>query len=114
MSELLEKLRKDGADIEGAMDRFLGDTELYETCFSLFLQDEAFGKLGEALAEKDDQKAFEYAHTLKGVTGNMGLTPLYQAICSMVEDLRQKEHSHLAEYYKDILLQLKKLQKLVS
>ena len=32
--------------------------------------------------------AFEAAHTLKGVTGNMGLTPLYDAVCTIVEPLR--------------------------
>ena len=47
--------------------------------------------LGGALASGDTAKAFEAAHTLKGVTGNMGLTPLYAALCTLVEPLRTGE-----------------------
>ena len=35
--------------------------------------------------------AFQAAHTLKGVSGNLGLTPLYEAVCDIVEPLRHGE-----------------------
>ena len=35
--------------------------------------------------------AFEAAHTLKGVSGNLGLAPLYKAVCALVEPLRLRE-----------------------
>ena len=35
--------------------------------------------------------AFQAAHTLKGVSGNLGLTPLYEVVCDIVEPLRHGE-----------------------
>lgn len=40
MSELLEQLEQYGADVKGAMGRFLEDHDLYGTCFSMFLKEE--------------------------------------------------------------------------
>ncbi|MEG1505242.1 MAG: Hpt domain-containing protein [Lachnospiraceae bacterium] len=110
MNEILEKLEKYGADVTGAMGRFLDDEDLYQTCFVVFLKDESFQKLGEAIAKKEYEKSFEYAHTLKGVAGNMGLTPMYQVLCDMVEDLRKEEYSNLSEYYKEVMNQLRILE----
>ncbi|MEG2159397.1 MAG: Hpt domain-containing protein, partial [Clostridia bacterium] len=76
MDKIIECLKEYGADIDGAMGRFIGDTDLYKSCFSTFIADDAFLKLGEALNAMDYDMAFEYAHSLKGTTGNMGLTPL--------------------------------------
>ncbi|MEG0330221.1 MAG: Hpt domain-containing protein [Longicatena sp.] len=110
MKELLLKLKAYGADVDGAMERFLEDIELYQSCFNTYLEDEAFVKLGEALNKQEYDRAFEYAHTLKGITGNMGLTPLYQVICSMVEDLRIHKNDQLVLYYTEIMKQLELLK----
>ncbi|MEG1687116.1 MAG: Hpt domain-containing protein [Angelakisella sp.] len=112
MDRMLEQLKEYGADIDGAMGRFLGDVELYKTCFATFLKDESFGKLGESLEQADYEKAFEHAHTLKGITGNMGLTPLYQVICRMVEVLREKKCTGLQADYAEIVAQLNRLKEL--
>lgn len=45
----------------------------------------------DALESKDYSKAFDCAHTLKGVCGNLGLTPMYEIICRVVEALRTKQ-----------------------
>ncbi|MEG0962838.1 MAG: Hpt domain-containing protein [Lachnospiraceae bacterium] len=111
MDKMLKQLEEYGADTKGTMDRFLNDMELYRTCFTAYLEDEVFLKLGEALHRKDYENAFEYAHTLKGTTGNMGLTPLYQVICRMVEALRKKEYSNLQNDYTIVMEQLKQLEK---
>ncbi|MEG1857552.1 MAG: Hpt domain-containing protein [Pseudoflavonifractor sp.] len=113
MDQMLEELTRYGADVTGAMGRFLGDIDLYKTCFATFVEDEAFSKLGEALQIPDYEKAFECAHTLKGVTGNMGLTPLYEVICSIVEALRGGAHADLQGHYAEILAQLNWLKGLV-
>ena len=85
---LLVKLADYGADIECIRDRFIDDMELYNMCFSSFLTDGGFEALERALAEKDYTAAFHAAHALKGVAGNLGLTPLYEALCELVEALR--------------------------
>ncbi|MEG2176127.1 MAG: Hpt domain-containing protein [Oscillibacter sp.] len=89
MTDLLDGLRAYGADVTGALERFVGDEKLYTDCFHLFLDDPAFGDLGRALTEQNATAAFEAAHSLKGLTGNLGLTPLFQTVCAMVETLRR-------------------------
>ncbi|MEG2658885.1 MAG: Hpt domain-containing protein [Clostridiales bacterium] len=88
------------------MARFLDDVDLYKSCFTIFLDDEAFEKLDQALAAKDYKEAFGHAHTLKGVAGNMGLTPIYEIICTMVEALRKNDYANVDEYYAKILKEL--------
>ena len=85
MSDLLAALASWGNDASGALARFLGDEALYEACFRQFLADPAFGALETAM---DGAAAFEAAHTIKGVAGNLGLTELYHAACALVEPLR--------------------------
>ncbi|MEF9961928.1 MAG: Hpt domain-containing protein [Erysipelotrichaceae bacterium] len=106
MKDRMEQLKLYGADIEGTMNRFLNDEDLYISCFETFLKDEAFAKLGNAIQKNDFQSAFDYAHTLKGVAGNMGLTPMYQIISKMVEELRNKHYDSLNEDYQLIMEQL--------
>lgn len=49
MSELTDRLRAYGADMDGAMERFVGDEELFGECFSMFLEDDAFAALEDSL-----------------------------------------------------------------
>ena len=73
MGGLKECLEAYGADYTATMERFMGNEALYRKIFDMFFQDENLRRLGAALKEEDDTAAFEAAHTLKGVTGNMGL-----------------------------------------
>lgn len=57
MSDTLEKLREYGADIDGAMDRFLNDEELYKDCMVVFLNDKCFETLGESIIKKEYDNA---------------------------------------------------------
>jgi len=103
MSELTDRLSAYGADMTGALERFVGDEALYEQCFGMFLEDPGFTQLGEALEKKDYTGAFNAAHTLKGVAGNLGLTPLYDAVCAIVEPLRHQDYSRLSAQYQAVL-----------
>ncbi|MEG2038015.1 MAG: Hpt domain-containing protein [Ruthenibacterium sp.] len=91
MSRLLENLRLYGADVSGALERFVDDEQLYADCLRLFMADDCFASLQSALECGDESAAFESAHTLKGVAGNLGLTPLYQSLCTLVEVLRRRD-----------------------
>lgn len=100
---LLEELRNWGCDIDGALERFVGDEELYRTCLYTVLSDKAFEGLGEALRAGQVSEAFDYAHTLKGVLANMGLTPMYEVIVRMVEPLRVGKGDGLLPVYEELL-----------
>ena len=62
MCEVLEKLRAWGCDLDGALERFLGDEELYKSCLPMVAEDEAFDGLKEALAEVYEELSREREH----------------------------------------------------
>lgn len=88
MTDLKTVLRDYGADYEDVMTRFVGNEQLYQRLLAMLPRDENLQKLGRALQAGDYAAAFDAAHTLKGVAGNLGLAPLEQAACSIVESLR--------------------------
>ena len=108
----MDRLRACGADMDGAMDRFLGDGEFYRECFQMFLRDPAFAALDGAMARKDTAAAFDAAHTLKGVSGNLGLTPFYKAVCALVELLRRGGTESPVEEYRAVLAEKSALERL--
>ena len=71
------------------MERFLQDEELYLTCLQTFAQDKGFAQIAPALAENNAEAAFDAVHTLKVVAANLGLTPLFKALCALTETLRR-------------------------
>lgn len=91
MSKLTDRLRAAGADMDGALNRVVNDEELYATCFAYFMDDPAFGQLEAALEQADYSAAFDAAHALKGVAGNLGLTSVYTLCDKLVQPLRHGE-----------------------
>ena len=92
-----------GVDIEETLSRFVDDKDFYISCLHTFTKEDGFDFLDEAIKSENYSKAFEQAHSLKGLTGNLGLTPLYEAICILVESLRHQDHSQVRENYKNVL-----------
>ncbi len=61
--------------------------------------------LEAAINSNDLQKAFEIAHGLKGVFGNLSITPLFDALVEITEPLRNK----VAMDYNPLLNKIKNL-----
>ena len=60
--------------------------------------------LNLAIRSKNYEAAFEAAHGLKGSSGTLGLTPLYEAVCAVVENLRYEPGETLEEDYETMRL----------
>lgn len=105
MSAFLEQFAAYGADVEGVMDRFMEDEELLMVCLDQFVADDEIEQLKEQMGKQDYEQAFEVAHALKGVSGNLGLTPLFEATCVLVESLRHKVYDHVAEELDEVVKQ---------
>ena len=91
MGEFREIFEVYGADYNSTMARFMGKEAMYLKLLDKLFKDDNLEKLGTALEQQDYEAAFAAAHTLKGVVGNMGLTPLFNAVCAIVESLRKRE-----------------------
>ena len=81
-------LEQAGVDVDEALGRFMGSEGLMMKFLLRFPQDENFARLCQAMEAGDAGQAFEAAHTLKGVAGNLSITGLFRQAGALVEDLR--------------------------
>ena len=115
MSGFREIFEAYGADYESTMTRFVNNQAMYLRLLTMFFKDENLKLLGEALEASDYKKAFEAAHTLKGVTANMGLTPLFDKVCDIVEPLRAgDEQMNYMEKYQELLAEYERVRVLLE
>lgn len=82
------KLFKAGVSINEALVQLGGDKALYEELLETFKKENRMKGLETSLKSGDAQGAFAAAHALKGESGNMGFTRLYEALCVLVDRLR--------------------------
>jgi len=85
-----------GIDVDGALERMGGSEELFETILGMFLADENYGLLKGALASGDEEHALGYAHTIKGLSGNLGFLKLFEYSDDMVETFRKNRNGDIA------------------
>ncbi|WP_392439053.1 Hpt domain-containing protein [Cloacibacillus evryensis] len=114
MKKLYGELKRWGCDVDGALERVVGDDELYMDCLRSIARDEAFFALGDALRAGDRERAFYCAHTLKGVLANLGLIPIYDIVVRIVEPLRAEETDGVLAEYEKLLESRGRLEKMVG
>ena len=76
-----------GADFNDVMGR-LGSEAFVKRFALAFLKDSSFEKLKKAMEEKNAENAFPAAHTLKGVSANLGFSKLTEVSSELTEKLR--------------------------
>lgn len=81
--------RKQYIDLDAALARIRGNRKLYRRMLGLFTQSTEFAALEESLSAGDLNKAGEYAHSIKGMTGNLTLTKVFEASTLLMNELRQ-------------------------
>ncbi|MBR3056594.1 MAG: Hpt domain-containing protein [Clostridiales bacterium] len=98
----IDALKSFGANTDDALARCMGNEAFYFRLIGKVLEDKNFNLLEESILAKDFDKAFEAAHTLKGVLGNLSLTPIYDPVCEITELLRTKSDVDYAPYISSI------------
>ena len=86
----IEKLESFGANTAEGLERCAGMEAFYIKLVNMSLNEGNFDKLQTAIQNNDLDSAFEAAHALKGVLGNLSLTPLYDIVSEMTELLRSR------------------------
>jgi len=99
----MEKLNEFGADTAEGLARCFGNEALYLQLVNMLPAEKNFAALEQAVADGDLNAAFEAAHALKGVTGNLSLTPLYEKACALTELLRAKKDADYAALTAEII-----------
>lgn len=99
----IDQLREIGVQPEDGLQRCLNDEDFYLTLVKMVPADAGFQKLEESLAGGDLDAAFEAAHALKGVLGNLSLTPLLDPVVEITECLRSRTEMDYAPLLETIL-----------
>ena len=73
-----------GANYEDVLKRLYNEGMICRFTL-MFLNDDSYPKLEQALKEGNVKEAFRAAHTLKGVCQNLGFTNLYQPTYDLTE-----------------------------
>ncbi len=96
-----------GADYDDVLRRLMSE-KLVERFAGKFLDDDSFPKLKETVLAGDAEAAFMAAHTLKGVSQNLGLTNLYVPAHDICEELRGGLMGRAAEMLPEVEAQYNK------
>lgn len=92
-------LERYGMDTQRTLARFAGNEKMMLTALKDLPNDDA---MTSALAAKasDDDKAFRVAvHSVKGLSGNLGLEPLYEAACALMIALRAEDQNEVERLF---------------
>lgn len=95
---LEECYAKMGANYQDVLKR-LYKPEMIKRFVKMFLQDDNFQLLTDAMAAQDVKEAFRAAHTLKGVCLNLGFDNLSPSAVALTEILRAGTFDGAAEQY---------------
>lgn len=107
-----------GGNYEEALGRFRTDERILKF-MGLFLKDDSFNNLRQALAQHNWEEAFRAAHTLKGVCANLSFTRLYRSSHGLTENLRNRTPSPetaplFAEMEKDYAVTAEALRRILT
>lgn len=103
---MIQELEAQGCNMKEAIDRFMGNQAILEKMMRKFPDSLKPLEVLAFIDEGNTEQATANAHTIKGITANLSLTPLYTAYTQIVALLRSGD----ATKARDILLQTQPIQ----
>ena len=101
---LFEELKELGVDVNEGLERVMDDEPLYETMLGMFVERmDSNPIMPEDFDAEDLDKLIGQVHALKGLTGNLAMTPLFEGYMKMLDLLRSGCPEEAQQVYKQIL-----------
>ncbi len=91
-----------GQNYQEMLDRMIGKEELLKKFLKKYPTDRSFGIFETAVASGDVEQIFRAAHTLKGVSANLGLKPIVDIITPLVESTRNGNIDNIEQEFQKI------------
>lgn len=85
-------LKQAGIDYEDGVRRCGDNADLYAKLLGLFLADDNFEAACASLADKDYEQLFSHTHEIKGMSGNMSISEVYDTSSNVVALLRAQDY----------------------
>ena len=108
----IDTLKELGANTEEGLGRCLNNEAFYLKLVGMALQDANFAKLRTEIEAGNMDAAFECAHALKGMLGNVSLTNLVNPVVEITESLRAHQDADYAALLEKMETELEKLRAL--
>ncbi len=103
MNNLLVDLEKVEVDVTKTLSRFMDNEELYLTFLYRFPEEKQFEELKNKVNNREfDEDILVVAHTLKGVTANLGMNSIYQLTAKIMRDVRNSQFGDVEGTFLDL------------
>ena len=98
--KLFTSLAELGVDTEGTISRFVGNEDLYAKFLAGYITEKRMPDIYSALAEKNTDELIMRTHKLKGVSGNLGMTEIYELTEDAITRLRNGSYDGVEDILK--------------
>lgn len=101
---MLEELKKLGVNVEEGLERVMDDEPLYETMLGMYIDKVHSNSIEMEDFDADDlETLIARVHMLKGLTGNLAMTTLFEGYMKVLDYLRTGCAQEAKEEYERIL-----------
>lgn len=111
---MIDQLAAIGVEAKSAVARFGNNEAMFLKYLRRFPTDQTFHTLEEAVAGGNRDVIRTTAHTLKGVCGNLGLTPAYEASIQLMNTLRASDTADFTADYQRVAEECKKAAEAIA
>lgn len=103
MRRILIDLKKNGCDMEKALERFFQDEELYIQCYIKLIESEEFELVQNRIAAGEKDAALKSTHSLKGTLANLELLPLRKVVLEIEDSIKKDSWQEAADKSLELL-----------
>lgn len=100
---LLDELKALDVNVDEGLERMMGNSSLYERMLVKFVKVMNDLEVSPDFDNNDYAEIIEKTHTIKGASGNLSVTPVYEAYTEIVNLLRSDKPEEAKEILRNIL-----------
>lgn len=100
---LFEELKSLGVNIDEGLGRINGNEKLYTRLLGTFVKSTEANYITPDFDESDLTSAIEKTHAIKGTSGNLSITPIYEEYSKIVDLLRKDDPKQAKSVLGDVL-----------
>ncbi|HBA48446.1 MAG TPA: hypothetical protein DCZ91_11745 [Lachnospiraceae bacterium] len=100
---LLDELRALGVDVDDGLKRVMGNEKLYTRLLGSFVKMIKGSEVSVDFDASDCTETIEKVHAIKGTSGNLSLTPIYESYNEILGLLRKDQPEAARELLKKVI-----------